>query len=75
MIQNSIQGSVLNTNPNLLTTKQDKQNHGFGTKILSDIAKKYDGRCDFYEKNNIFCCKIILRKRVIKSEMIQTDSR
>lgn len=75
MMQNSIKDSVLDTNPNLLTTKQDKQNHGFGTKILSDIAKKYGGRCDFYEKDNMFCCKIILRKKVIKSEMIQTDSR
>lgn len=63
LIQNSIKDSVLNTNPKLLTTKQGKKLHGFGTKILNDISKKYGGRCDFYEKEKIFCCKIILRAK------------
>lgn len=63
LIQNSIKDSVLNTNPKLLTTKQDKKLHGFGTKILNDISKKYGGRCDFYEKEKIFCCKIILKAK------------
>lgn len=62
-IQNSIKDSVLNTNPKLLTTKQGKKLHGFGTKILNDISKKYGGRCDFYEKEKIFCCKIILKAK------------
>ena len=38
MIQNSIKDSVLNTNPQLLTTKHDKEFHGCGITILSDIA-------------------------------------
>lgn len=68
LIQNSIESSVLSTNPQLLTTKRDKQSHGYGTKILNDIANKYGGRCDFYEKDNMFCCKIILKMKITDSD-------
>lgn len=68
LIQNSIKSSVLSTNPHLLTAKQDKQSHGYGTKILNDIAEKYGGRCDFYEKCDIFCCKIILKAKTTDSD-------
>ncbi|MGN0602305.1 MAG: sensor histidine kinase [Oscillospiraceae bacterium] len=61
LIKNTIENSVLKDNPRLITTKKDKDKHGFGTKILKDIAEKYNGRCDFYEKDNVFCCKIILK--------------
>lgn len=61
-IQNSVRDSVLTNNPMLKTTKEENhEEHGFGTKILKDIADKYGGICDFYEYNNMFCCKIILR--------------
>lgn len=67
LMQNSIKSSVLSTNPHLLTTKRSKQFHGCGTKILSDISEKYGGRCDFYEKDNMFCCKIILKAKTTDS--------
>ena len=33
---------------------KDKIIHGFGTKIINDIAKKYNGAFDYYEENGYF---------------------
>lgn len=60
-VKNSIQMSVLKTNPYLKTTKSDKTRHGLGTAIIKDIAYKYNGRSDFYEQNNTFCCSVVLK--------------
>jgi sensor histidine kinase regulating citrate/malate metabolism len=60
LVKNSVHCSVLNTNPQLKTTKSDKLNHGLGTAIIKDIACKYNGRYDFYEVDNAFCCSVIL---------------
>lgn len=60
LVKNSVQCSVLNNNPQLKTTKSDKPNHGLGTAIIKDIAGKYNGRYDFYEVDNTFCCSVIL---------------
>lgn len=60
LISNSISSSVLTNNPQLLTTKQDKSTHGLGTKIIKEIANKYNGRCDFFEENGVFYCKAVL---------------
>ncbi len=60
LVRNSIQESVLSSNPKLITTKKDRGEHGFGTAIIRDIAQKYNGRCDFYESDNMFCCKVMM---------------
>ncbi len=59
--KNSINGSVLKNNRQLLTSKSDKKHHGFGVKIIREIAEKYNGRCDFFEEENVFCCLVTLR--------------
>lgn len=61
-LKNTINRSVLSNNPNLKTTKSDKSEHGFGTKIIRDVAEKYDGICDFYEEDDLFCCNVVLKK-------------
>lgn len=61
MIRNSISYSVIENNPKLITTKSDKSSHGLGTSIIKSIAEKYNGRCDFYELDNAFCCSVILK--------------
>lgn len=63
LIKNSIEQSVLSKNPRLQTTKLDKADHGLGTSIIKDISEKYNGRCDFYESDNMFCCQVILMAR------------
>lgn len=60
-LKNSISESVIDVNPALNTTKDHKDEHGFGTQIIRDIVNKYNGRCDFYEEDNCFCCNVILK--------------
>lgn len=62
-MKNTIGHSVLEGNPELNTTKKDKIIHGFGTKIINDIAKKYNGAFDYYEENGYFICSIILKNK------------
>ena len=56
LMKNSISSSVLGDNPTLETSKSDKKNHGFGTKVIREIAEKNHGYADFYEEDGMFCC-------------------
>ena len=60
LIKNSLDKSVISKNPKLKTTKKDSINHGLGTSIIRDITNKYNGRYDYYEIDNAFCCSVIL---------------
>lgn len=62
LLKNSIDNSVLTENPRLSTNKSDFVNHGYGVKIIRDIAEKYYGHCDFYEEDDMFCCLVVLNK-------------
>lgn len=42
------------------TTKEDKFNHGFGTKSIRNIVEKYNGHLNFNWSNNVFFVKIVL---------------
>lgn len=59
-MKNTIDSSVLKINPELRSDNNDTKSHGYGTKIIREIAAKYNGFTDFYEENNMFCCNIIL---------------
>lgn len=61
-LKNTIDCSVLANNKHLHTTKDMNGEHGYGTKIIRDIAEKYKGRCDFYEEDDLFCCNVVLKK-------------
>ncbi len=58
-VKNRIKESVLNNNPKLISTKNDKINHGQGSKIVSNIIKRRDGTCEYSEDNNYFICVCI----------------
>ncbi len=45
----------------LKTTKRDRENHGFGIKIIKDITEKYDGKAEFTANDNAFVCKVWLK--------------
>lgn len=60
MIKNSLEKSIIDQNPELKTTKKDNIDHGLGTSIIKDIVNKYNGRYDYYEIDNTFCCSIML---------------
>ena len=44
----------------LKTTKVDKRFHGFGTKSINYIVKKYNGRIHYGNSKNIFSLKIVI---------------
>ncbi len=62
-VKNTIEESILQKNPKLITTKENKKNHGLGIKIIKSIADKYYGKVDYYEENDEFCCYIELKRQ------------
>lgn len=54
VVKNRIGSSVLESNPNLETTKDDKAEHGKGVAQIRHITEKYSGMCDFYEEDGFF---------------------
>lgn len=61
--------SVSNPSPNaphrdegggLVTTKAEREGHGYGTSIVSRIAEKYDGVADFSYEEGTFVAKVML---------------
>lgn len=60
--KNTIESSVLKNNRALKTTKNDKDSHGIGHKIVENAVKKYGGAVDYFEVANIFGVQIVLPK-------------
>lgn len=58
---NKISSSILKENPELSTTKADKDNHGKGLSVLKDIVKTYDGNITYSEEEGYFCVTIVLK--------------
>ncbi len=54
LVKNSIAESVLEKNPHLLSGKEG-DGHGYGVGQIRRIVDKYDGLCQFYEEENMFC--------------------
>ena len=44
----------------LRTTKSDTQLHGYGTRIINKLAKKYNGTADYKLKDGAFVAKVML---------------
>lgn len=57
---NSAKQNVLINNPNLRTTKKDKNIHGFGIRNMKTVAAKYNGYVYFSQSYIEFECKIII---------------
>lgn len=58
-VKNSIDSSILGSNPELVSTKEEP-GHGYGIKQIKNIVEKYDGNIDIYEEKNKFIVSIIL---------------
>lgn len=58
-VKNSIDGSVLEKNPTLISSK-DEPGHGYGIKQIRTITEKYNGTLKIYEKNEMFIISIML---------------
>lgn len=62
IVKNRINGSVLNTNKNLSTTKKDKLLHGIGTKRIKELAEDNGGIVGYYEEDDMFVCKVMIKR-------------
>ena len=60
--KNKIAESILENNPQLVTTKDDTANHGKGMDILRRIAKEYDGEVNFDEEDGYLSISVSLKK-------------
>lgn len=58
-VKNSIDESVLDKNPTLVSTKKEA-GHGYGMKQIKGIVEKYDGMMDVYEKKQMFVVSVML---------------
>ena len=58
--KNTAEHSVLDKNPELQSSKENAQSHGYGTKIITKIASDYNGMVDFFEEFGMFGVQVIL---------------
>ncbi len=54
VVNNYIEKSVLDENPKLETSKEDKNIHGWGIKSVRNIIEKYNGGVEISDGNNVF---------------------
>lgn len=59
-VKNRIVSSVLEHNPELNTTKAEKESHGFGIQRVKEIVSQYEGMYDFYEEDGFFCVNVFI---------------
>lgn len=57
---NRISSSVLESNPKLTTTKEDKESHGKGMSILRDVAKNHNGDVSYTEEDGYLAVSVVL---------------
>ena len=57
--------NMKNINPrSLTTTKKTGRGHGYGTKIIKNIASAYNGYVDFSVQDNSFICDAVLNLNI-----------
>ncbi|MBQ0000467.1 MAG: GHKL domain-containing protein, partial [Clostridiales bacterium] len=59
IVQNAIDTSVLDSNPELNTTKSDAGLHGFGLKSVKQLIEKRNGLLEIYEDNHFFTVHVL----------------
>lgn len=61
-VKNTIASHILDSNPELKTTKMDKHAHGHGLKIVKNILSKYHGDISFNEVFPYFTANVLIEK-------------
>ena len=59
-VKNRIADSVLDKNPELSSTKKEKELHGLGLPQIKEIVDNYNGMYDFYEEDGFFCAGVFI---------------
>ena len=58
IMKNSVQASVIETNPEFKTTKKNKNIHGYGIRSVRGIVEKYNGMMELFEQDGFFIVDI-----------------
>ncbi len=61
VVSNTVGRDVLKENPQLNTSKQQREIHGIGLKVIRELVRKYDGSVTFESGNGMFHAKLMLR--------------
>lgn len=64
VIQNPIEWKVEMKNARFVTSKRDKEAHGFGTKNIIKVMRQYHGKIEFIVTDSTFRVEIILPKLI-----------
>ena len=62
VMANTAKLDAIKKNPDFMTTKQNKQLHGYGVRSCKKIVEKYNGKIDYIQEENEVICKIIFDK-------------
>ena len=62
LVQNPIEWKIDLQDGSFVSTKQNKEEHGFGTKNIIQTIKKYQGKIDFFITDEIFQVVINFKK-------------
>lgn len=62
-IANTVEEDVAQNNPELKTTKKEKNLHGIGIHSVKRIVSQYDGTTKFHQKKNKFIADITVKNR------------
>jgi len=57
-VENPFDGTLLTENGDLLTSKDNKTEHGFGVKSIRNVAEKYDGLVKVQAEEGLFTLRI-----------------
>lgn len=60
IVKNKVSKSVLASNPKLMTTRSDKNGHGFGVISIESRVRRMDGCYCKYEEGNVFVSYIVI---------------
>ena len=64
---NSTKENVMQTNPQLKTTKTEKAVHGYGIENVREIVEKYHGTIEYRSEGDfLFVCKTVLIKENVE---------
>lgn len=63
LVKNRIEHSVLEKNPDLLTSKSDRRYHGVGIRLIRQIVVHCDGNLRIWEEDGYFAVHILLPDR------------
>ena len=68
VVKNKVDENVIANNPNLESSKENKEQHGYGLESVKSIAAIYEGSLLVKEENNEFQSIVLLNMRPISAE-------